>query len=52
MNAFSPHRLRALAELGVEFTTDAAWSGTAYVDSVTCLRRGADTDQRRRQHKN
>ncbi|HEV8550753.1 MAG TPA: hypothetical protein VGQ57_17025, partial [Polyangiaceae bacterium] len=30
-----PSNAAALAELGVEFTTDATWSGTAYVDAVT-----------------
>jgi hypothetical protein len=30
-----PPNAAALAELGVNFVTDATWSGTAYVDSVT-----------------
>jgi hypothetical protein len=30
-----PSNAAALAELGVAFTTDATWTGTAYVDAVT-----------------
>jgi hypothetical protein len=30
-----PTNAATLSELGVEFTTDATWSGTAYIDAIT-----------------
>jgi hypothetical protein len=30
-----PSNAATVADLGVEFTTNASWSGTAYIDAIT-----------------